>query len=122
MILGARTYTVSRVAAGGFGADGGWSDGATSTFTVVGSWQPLNGREAQALPEGYRDRQTAKLYCDPLQPALYPVRPGSAQRPDVVERDGVSYLVVAAADWTDGPIPHRAYMLAEVAADQVERP
>ena len=124
MILGARTYTVTRVAAGSFGSDGAWTDGATTTLSVIGSWQPTNGREVQALPEAYRTRQTAKLFCDPTQPVLYPVRVDSRQRPDVVTRDGVAYLVVTASDWTDhaGGVPHRAYMLAEVGSDQEVRP
>ncbi len=125
MILGGRTYTVSRVAAGSYSATtGAWTDGATSTFSIVGSWQPLNGREVERLPEAYRTRQSAKLLCAAAQPALYPVRPGSAQRPDVVTRDDARYLVVASSDWTDhaSPTAHRAYMLAELGPDEEVRP
>lgn len=125
MILGARTYTVTRVAAGSYSlTTGAWTDGASTTLTVVGSWQPMPQREREALPEGYRTRGAAKLFCDATQAPLSPVRVDSKQRPDVVERDGVRHLVVGVAEWTDhaGGVPHRAYALVELGPDEEVRP
>jgi len=125
MILGARTHTVRRVAAGSYSlTTGAWADGSTTTLAVVGSWQPMPAREREALPEGYRTRAAARLFCAPDQPVLYPVRPDTRQRPDVVERDGVRHLVVSVSEWTDhaGGVPHRAYGLVEIGPDEEVRP
>lgn len=125
MILGASTLTVSSVAAGSYSlTTGAWTDGATTTFTVSGSWQPLTGREVQALPEAYRTRQTARLFTAPASAELFPSDPATGRRADVVTRAGRQYLVISASDWTDhtGGVPHRAYTLAEVGADQEVRP
>lgn len=125
MILGARSHTVSRVAAGTHSlTTGAFTDGATSTFSVIGSWQPISGREQERLPEGYRTRQAAKLFCDAAQPELYPVRVGSAQRADIITRGTARYIVVGSEDWTDhaGSTAHRLYMLAELGADEEVRP
>lgn len=124
-MIGTRTHTVSRVAVGSYSlTTGAWTDGATSTFDVVGSWQPVTPREQESLPEGYRTRQSAKLLCAASQPELYPVRPGSKQRPDVITRGTARYLVVGTEDWTDhsAPTAHRKYMLALLGDDEEVRP
>lgn len=124
MILGARTYTVERVGVGSYSLTTGlWADGSVATFDVVGSWQPMSGREREVLPEGYRTRQVAKLFCDATQPVLTPVAVGAKQRADIIMRDGVQYEVVGYADWSDhaGATAHRTYQLAEVGADDEAR-
>lgn len=121
-ILGKTTFTVERAAAGSR-VNGRWVDGAASTLTLRGSWQPMSSREREQLPEGYRTKHVAKLYTDCDQPLLTCVDLATATRQDVILRDGRRYEVIAVADWSDhaAPTRHRAYTLAEIGADEETR-
>lgn len=84
--------------------------GATSTFTIRASVQPLNGREFYRLPEGLRSRATFKLYS---VDTLYTVRAGSTQPVDLVQVDGDWFEVHGIEPHGNGaPLPHKKYILA----------
>lgn len=119
MILGASSITVERAAAGSF-TNGRWVDGAATTLTLTGSWQPMSGRQREQLPELYRTRHTARLLCAPSQPLLSPVDVAARTRQDVIVRQGRRYEVIDVADWTDHAqgVPHVAYTVAEIGADE----
>lgn len=122
MILGATTLTIERVAGGSL-VNGRWVDGAATTFPLTGSWQPMSGRQREQLPELYRTRHTARLLCAPDQPQLAPVDVAARARQDVVVRQGRRYEVIGVEDWTDHArgVPHVAYTLAEIGADEEGR-
>lgn len=107
--LGARDVSVQRRAAStvtGFVN----VPGATSTFTIRGTVQPLNGREFYRLPDGLRSRVTHKLYSTV---ELFTVKAGSPQPPDRVLVGGEWMEVHKVEPHGDGaPIPHFKYMLA----------
>ena len=121
-MLGQKTYTVERVAAGSFVA-GAWTDGAATTTTVLGSWQPVGGRIRQNLPEGIRNQTTAILYCDSFQTTLQTSNLAAKTRADVIQRDGRRYEVLTEIDLTDhaAPTRHRAYALGEIGTDEEGR-
>lgn len=109
--LGATTVNVQRRAPGAV-ANFVVVPGATSTFTIRASVQPLNGREFYRLPEGLRSRATFKLYS---VDTLYTVRAGSTQPPDLVqvELDGDWFEVHGIeAHGNCAPLPHKKYLLA----------
>lgn len=122
MILGKTTLSVQRVAAGSF-VNGRYVNGASTTFDIEGSWQPLTGRQREQLPELYRTRHTASLRCDAQQTKLSPVDVGAKTRQDVVVREGRRYEIIAVEDWTDhaAPTRHIEYTLAEIGADEEAR-
>lgn len=121
-ILSAASFSVQRVAAGSL-VNGRWVDGASSTITIVGSWQPMSGRQREQLPELYRTRQTARLICDTAQPLLSPVDVAAKTRQDVLTRNGRRYEIIAIDDWSShaAPTAHIAYTLAEIGADEEGR-
>lgn len=56
------TLTVTRRAAATTDGNGRVVAGATTTFTLTGSMQPLSGRELRALPESRQADETRVLY------------------------------------------------------------
>lgn len=60
--LGSRSLVRRSYAAGSRGSDGRWIEGSTTTTTITGSLQPLNGNELQTLAEGERQRKSRKVY------------------------------------------------------------
>lgn len=63
MILGKETATRRRFPAPTRDADTGRTIvGAPTTSTFTGSFQPLDGRDREALPEGVRARETITVY------------------------------------------------------------
>lgn len=110
MFLGSRTFTVTRRT--GTTVDGDFVVDSTQTFRIIGSLQPITGRELVQLPEGERTRGLFKLYTDAvlrMQDVFDEVQA------DTVEYDGRELKVVNREDWrlhTDG-CPHFKYELAE---------
>jgi hypothetical protein len=107
VILGARTYTVTRPTFG-TPANGLPVLGTATTFTVQGSMQPVGaGDRLDLLPEWARTEAAWILRCDTRQPAL--------ALGDRVTRDSRSYLVHDLQDWSDHQaLPYRGYVLGEV--------
>jgi len=117
ILLGATTMTVER-RSGGY-VDGVWTPAVTETFDIRASWQPINGRERQNLPEGYRTRQTSKLYTQPAD-VLRGARPGPGGYPeDIVIYKGRRFEVISVEDWRDhnANTRHNKYLLAEIGSD-----
>jgi hypothetical protein len=92
--LGTGTYTVTRQSPSDYGDDGRLQDPTTSTFDVVASVQPVNGRELQRLPEGLRTSEVRKLYT-----ATQLKTQGAAQDPDLIQIDGDSWEVQTVERW-----------------------
>jgi hypothetical protein len=115
-LLGATTVTLRRSQPGSY-VDGEWVRGATADSDLVVSWQPMRGRERDELPEGYRSEQTAKMYS---RTELFVVDLATQEPGDLIIREGKTYWVFAAADWTDHarPTAHFKYLLSEVGEDQ----
>lgn len=109
MILGARTYTVTRYASGTW-VDGEYTRGAMSSWTVRGSLQPIDDAEdLKQNPEGARTDAVWILICDGRQTEL--------EDGDFVTVDGAEYLAKQKEDWTHHkPLPYRSYELFEVTA------
>jgi hypothetical protein len=97
--LCSNSYTVMRLAAGSYDANGRYSVGSSSTFSVNASIQPVSGRDLLRLPEGLRTKQLLAIWTrTPLQTALAPNGPP----PDVLTyTDGLGYQVQTVLDWTE---------------------
>lgn len=93
--LGTETVTISRMAAGSYTL-GRWTDGATSTFDISASVQPLNPREIQDLPENRRFTESLKLYTET---ELRAGSVNSSTQPDEFTRDGKDYEILSVAKW-----------------------
>lgn len=108
-VLGTGTYTVTREAAGSYGAaDGEWDPGASTSFTLVGSLQPASGRDRKNLPEGMATGDVRVLYSETE------VRTASDRTKipaDAVTVDGEVYEVVHVEPWGGTLIPHYKALL-----------
>jgi hypothetical protein len=82
------TYAVTRTARGALDSAGNYSPGATSTFSIAASVQPLSGRALKDLPEGARADDYRWVYTDS---ELRTEQAGVD--PDVVEIEGEDYRV-----------------------------
>lgn len=109
VLLGAKTYTVKRYAAGSY-PDLDWVDGAETELTIEASVQPARGEELLLLEEGTRKRARHKMYT---YTELRTVNLDAQTSPDVVIIDGRRHHVHEAADWTDhrAPTAHYKYLL-----------
>jgi len=104
-----RTLTVTRTSSQTIGADGFLTSGSTTTFTVVGSLQPLSGKERNMLPEGCKDTATHKFYTTS---ELY--------TSDRLERtDGTKYEVLSVEEYQGYGIgmDHYKVILQQVESD-----
>jgi hypothetical protein len=61
--LGDRALTRRRFSGGGY-VDGRPSTPTHADTTFMGSVQPMKGKDRQVLPEGLRQRDGRKIYCD----------------------------------------------------------
>lgn len=104
MILGNRTVTRRRYAAGSRGSDGRWTDGASAdTSDTRATWRPIRPREMQMLEEGHRSRQPMVL-TSPLEYRTEDQHAGISA--DRVVVDGVTFEVVAVHASQSGLISH----------------
>lgn len=113
-LLGSATYTVTRYAQSSWSAGGEHQRGASSTFPIVASIQPITGRELQALPEGQRNVGNLKCYTETR------LLTGEDQKvPDRLEYKGTQYEVQAVEDFKDHVtgLPHYYVRLVEVGRD-----
>lgn len=108
-----QTVTITRYAAG-TNVNGEYVAGAASTFDVVMSIQPLNGRDLLQLPEGQRTRNFLKGYC---ATELLTVNIPAGLKADLVTVAGKNYEVQGVEHWQfqESDIePYWKVMLAEV--------
>lgn len=93
-VFGTGTYTVTRTAAGARTL-GRYAPGATSTFTIAASVQPLTGREIKALPEGDHADEHRVVYTTTELRTLM----ASVGAPDSVSIDGEAWDVARVEKW-----------------------
>ncbi len=121
-LLGTVPLTVTRQAAGSY-VDGEWVDGGggPSTFTVVGSVQPISPELLDMLPEGARVSARFVVYVEASEPDVYTVDVGGQVRPDRIEYQGRDYMVQSVGDWTSHVtgIPYREYTMLAVGEDEM---
>lgn len=91
MILGAELVTLRRHGAYTTDASGNRVRGSSSDTTISVSWQPLNGDDWQALPEGERHVETRKGYTTT---AVRVEDQHTGVPADELVVDGVTYKVV----------------------------
>ena len=119
-ILGKEKLTVTRRT--GDYTNGAWVPVLDSTFTIKANVQPMPARQLEMLPEAARTKGAFICYADNRQTPLRVLDLTGKGMPDRVARaDGRSYEVHSLGDWTSHTtgLPHRAYVLVEVGADEV---
>lgn len=121
-MLGVEPITVTREAVPGTWVNGKYVPGETTTLTVMAAIQPLSPREIEMLPEGARTRARWALFCDPDQPPLQCTDLSNDTAADRVSWAGREFVVYQNGDWMahQTGIPHYAYALLEVGADEPE--
>lgn len=103
------TLTARRSEPGAY-INGIWREpGPGDPFTLHASVQPASQRDIDLLPEGRRTTGGFRLFTDDV---LLMAAPG--RNADIVEIYGRDYDVVAEAEWQNGVIPHRSYLVAQV--------
>ena len=94
--LSSGSYTVTRRGPSAYDSDGIRTSPTTSTLTVMGSLQPMSGRDLQRLPEGMRTRE-GKAFFTPT--AL--LTAASGQEPDTISADGDTWEVSVVDRWAE---------------------
>lgn len=103
--------TIIRRGAGVY-SGGQWVEGSDTNLTIYASVQPANGEELKALPEGYRTKETLKLYSsDELIPL------GDNRRPDILLWRGAQYEISLKGPWQSGVISHFKYYASKITND-----
>lgn len=109
-----KSVTVTRYAAGSY-VNGTYVAGATSTFSVDVSVQPIQGRELLNLPEAQRTRRWMKGYCGT---ELLTADQSDSEKADVVTVDGIDFEVQESQIWEGGggntDLDHWKIKIAEV--------
>lgn len=109
--LGSEPITRTRYAAGTRDAKGRWVEGAATSTTIYGSWQPASGEDRKGLPEGLRQRDTRKVYTPSELRAADQEAGTSGDRLTIA---GEEYEVVAVMPWRF-VIPHYEAMAVRIA-------
>jgi hypothetical protein len=114
--LGQRTHTRRRFAPDTY-VDGVPVRGAVTESPVVGSLQPLRERDRQVLPEGIRNSDLRKIYCDRDALRTEDQHAGTKADELVDARTGIRFVVVHADD-SHEEIEHGRYFLQRVQEGQ----
>ena len=93
--LATGVYTVIRTVAGTL-ANGRYTPGTQSTFSIKALAVPLSGIDLQRLPEGMRSRDCRTLFTST---ALKTKEPGFD--PDIITIKGINYQVYQNQPWDD---------------------
>jgi hypothetical protein len=91
------TYSVTRRAAGSLSL-GSYVPGATTTFSIDASIQPVSGRDVKAAPEGRRVEELRVVYT---LTELLAMQPGAHGIGDVVTYKGETWEVIKSEQWPD---------------------
>ena len=111
MITGGLSQAEGSITQSGGFIDGVYQEGATSTFDIVMSVQPLNGKELEILAQGERTKRFVKGYTTTR---LYTVKENDSKRADVVAYDDTRFEVQSVERWVDGNLQHYKTFMAEV--------
>lgn len=96
---------------GGSYSGGRWVPGLSQLVAIVGSVQPVTGKDTEFLPENRRDTGLVKVYSnEPLQVSIE----GGDSRGDVVIWAGKRWEVVQELVFANGLIDHYKYLAAYV--------
>ena len=109
MLIGNRTVTRRRYAAGSYSATGDWTPGATTDTTDTrATWRPIRPDEMERLEEGYRSRDPHVITTslDYRAAAADEAAGSSPIHADEVVVDSVVYTVVAVHRNQSGIISH----------------
>jgi len=106
-------YTVTRYAAPTY-TKGTATQGATTTFTIQATVQPLTPREALLLPEGERLRQNLKVYS---ATELKPSDNNGELPADTIEYRGENYKVISVERRDQTDIPHFKHIVQKIDAN-----
>jgi hypothetical protein len=87
------TYTVTRTAQGVY-TNGRYTPGATTTFPIVASIQPVTGRDLQLLPEGQHASESRIVYTTTELRSR-----ATANDPDTIAIDGEAWDVISFERW-----------------------
>lgn len=82
---------------------GRWTETIGDTVTIKASFQPTNGEDLQALPEGFRSEDTFKIYT---KTPITGVRQGTDVKGDIIIKDSVTYEVIQVIPWVNGIVTH----------------
>lgn len=96
---------------GGSYSGGRWVPGLSQLVAIVGSVQPVTGKDTEFLPENRRDTGLVKVYSnEPLQVSIE----GGDSRGDVVIWAGKRWEVVQELVFANGLIDHYKYLAAYI--------
>ncbi len=120
-ILGPQRLKVTRDQGGGY-FDGIYQSNPGPPFFLDASVQPMDPDTLQALPEGARTSAKFTLFADDMQPELRTARLNPLAESDIVEFKGLSYRLESIGDWSAhaAGLPHSAYAMIKVGADEVK--
>jgi hypothetical protein len=104
-----RELTIERKASGSYDASGIWVDGAPSTFTIRGSFQP-DRRTVETTEVGRTDIGQASLYTE-IDTVLEVSQEGEDVRGDVLIVDGQRWELIEERPWNNGILAHHEYRL-----------
>lgn len=104
------TYVVTRRAPATNDGRGRLVPGATSTFSIDASIQPISGRKLELLAEVARGRELRSVIT---ASTIDPMTPDHAA--DQLAIAGEVWEVIEAAHWTDGGVPFTNAVIARLA-------
>lgn len=103
-------HTIAVLKRTGSRVNGKWTETSVAT-NVVGSVQPVSGKETQFLPENRRDAGVMKIYSNtPLSVSIE----GSNTPGDIVIWAGKKWEVFQELVFQNGLIPHYKYLAGYV--------
>lgn len=88
------SYTVTRRVSGDY-VNGVYTDGASSTFSITASIQPVAGDDLKTLPEGQHAEDTRILFTE----TELRVRK-TGNEPDQISVDGLNWEVINVEKWS----------------------
>jgi len=110
-----------RLGVGTDNADGSFTEGSKTPFTITASLQPNtiqpNGDAMIPLPEGRRSEETYVLFYQDDNP-LQTVETSQTRNPDIVEIDGEEYECIETRKWRNDVISHWASVIARLQPEQ----
>lgn len=113
------TPQTARRRSAGTWVDGEWQEGAWEAFTLIGTIQPLSGKEMDRLPEGRRERASYTLYTTT---AMRGVDTVAQTNPDEVLAFGRWCEVFKAEPWQSGILPHYRCILQQLNDEPIPNP